>query len=170
MSTWRTCSGLEAKVKLSVILSASTFTFFMKVNCFIKGFRQVRNVPSLQIINVGYICKKKETCWDFVTEAEILFHWSPGLENFACVQEIHMFLPGYFLLIHSRVSDKMENTVFRDTAIIHFPVNTWEELFLILYIKFRSYFLHTKISAFKVTFPLTQKSQKTNKERTIDKF
>lgn len=77
ISTWATYSGLEAKLKLSVILSISTFTFFffLKVNCFIKEHMEVRNVPLLQLINVGNICKKKEMYWDFVAESEVFFHW-----------------------------------------------------------------------------------------------
>lgn len=56
----------------------------------------------------GKTSKKKEACWDFFHWDWDFFHWFPGLENFACELEICIFLPGYFLLIYSRNSDKME--------------------------------------------------------------
>lgn len=80
----------------------------MKVNCFIKRCIEVRNVPSLQIIMAVKPAKRRKHAEIFFTETEIFFHWFPGLENFACELEICIFLPGYFLLIYSRESDKME--------------------------------------------------------------
>lgn len=92
ISTWGTYSGLEAKLKLSVILSISIFTFFfLKVNCFIKGRMEVRNVPLLQIINVGNICRKEGNVLRFCHWVWGVFSLISGLESFACVLELVYF-------------------------------------------------------------------------------